>query len=209
MTNEEAERFIEGQRRSHPGRSDEALLKMTSRWSSTGDSPGQLGQMREGSVEACVSSPPYEKPEGHPSLGSVNKDEWGSDGRDIVSRRGLTAQYGDNQPDNFWSASRTILEQVFLAVKPGGHAVFVVKDYVRKGKRVPFADHWRQLCEAVGFRTLHCHRAWLVEDNGTQGRTDGGEQRLTRERKSFFRRLAERKGAPRIDWETVWCLERP
>jgi len=29
------------------------------------------------------------------------------------------------------------------------------------------------------------------------------------ERKSFFRRLAEQKGSPRIDWESVLCFERP
>jgi len=218
-------------------------------------------------VEAVVGSPPYAEAQAHPSLGSVSKDDWGKEGRDIVSRRGLDADYGSSpgqlgqmregsveavvssppysvddkrdytgeerdrrklgedfkghgrgnprvmygdsvgqltreSQDTFWSASKQILEQVFLAVKPGGHAVFVVKDYVRKGKRVPFADQWRQLCEAVGFRTLHCHRAWLVEDNGTQGQTDGGEQRLKTERKSFFRRLSEFHARAKAYWPT-------
>ena len=183
-------------------------------------SPGQLGTMREGSVEAVVSSPPYEA--------SLNSDHHGLDlekcgpwrgGRtlkgkaekllDDISYHAGPSNLGNCSGDTFWSASRQILDQVFLAVRPGGHAIFVVKDYIRKGKRVPFADQWRQLCEAVGFRTLHEHRALLVEDDGTHLTTEGGEQRMTRERKSFFRRLAERKGAPRIDWETVWCLDRP
>ena len=118
-------------------------------------------------------------------------------------------QLANKSGDTFWSASRQILEQVFLAVRPGGHAVFVVKAFVRKGKLVDFPGQWRQLCEAVGFRCLHVHRAWLVEDHGTQRRTDGGETRLTKERKSFFRRLAEKKGSPRIDWEEVQCFDRP
>jgi hypothetical protein len=38
---------------------------------------------------------------------------------------------------------------------------------------------------------------------------DGGHDRLVKERKSFFRRLSEKKGSPRIDWEDVICLEKP
>ena len=83
-----------------------------------------------------------------------------------------------------------------------------MKAFCRKGKRVDFTGQWRDLCESVGFRTLHEHRAWLVEDRGTQGGLYGEDTKYRTERKSFFRRLAEGKGAPRIDWETVWCMER-
>ena len=192
------------------------------RHSDYGSSPGQLGQMREGEFQACVGSPPYE--------GSLDPKGDGIDwtkarrgghsaevGTPRSPARGAIADgYGDgadnlgnSSGDTFWSASRQILEQVFLAVRPGGHAVFVVKAFVRKGKLVDFPGQWRQLCEAVGFRCLHVHRAWLVDDHGTQQRTDGGETRLTKERKSFFRRLAEKKGSPRIDWEEVQCFDRP
>ena len=48
----------------------------------------------------------------------------------------------------------------------------------------------------------------LVEDNGTQlGFFE--DDHLVTERKSFFRRLAESKGSPPIDWETVWCMKKP
>ena len=190
-----------------------------------GSSPGQLGQMREGSVEAVVSSPPWEKG----AEGILRREKFRDpaafaarmaqgkyrDGKTVATTAGRLAQMnrdagkiygqtdgqlGQETGDTFWSASRQILDQAFLAVRPGGHAVFVVKDYVRKGKRVPFADQWRQLCEAVGFRTLHCHRALLVEDNGTQGRTDGSETRLRTERKSFFRRLSEFHARARKHW---------
>lgn len=43
-----------------------------------------------------VTSPPYQDSDGHPSLGSVKTDDWGKEGTDIVSRRGLTGKYGDN-----------------------------------------------------------------------------------------------------------------
>jgi len=187
-----------------------------------GTSPGQLGQMQEGAFEACVSSPPYEgsldpkgdgidwtkaRRGGHSAeLGTPRSPARGA----IADGYGAGADnLGNSSGDTFWSASRQILEQVFLAVRPGGHAVWVVKAFVRKGKLVDFPGQWRQLCEAVGFRCLHVHRAWLLEDNGTQQRTDGGETRLTKERKSFFRRLAEKKGSPRIDWEEILCFDRP
>lgn len=35
------------------------------------------------------------------------------------------------------------------------------------------------------------------------------QQQTRRERKSFFRRLAEKKGSPRIDWEVVWFMRKP
>src|SRR3990167_8021982 len=59
---------------------------------------------------------------------------------------------------------------------------------------------WRRLCESVGFETVAEIRAWLVEDHGTQLETHGNGKRQRTERKSFFRRLAERKGAPAIDY---------
>jgi len=61
----------------------------------------------------------------------------------------------------------------------------------------------------LGFVTLHEHRAMLVHHKGTQMTLDGGQLEIKTESKSFFRRLAEKKGSPRIDWETVWCMEKP
>ena len=94
---------------------------------------------------------------------------------------------------------------------------------------VDFPGQWRTLCEAVGFVALHEHRAWLVEDKGnaralfdfTNGdagdiqagevvRLDGNKVKPAKMKKiSFFRRLAEAKGSPRIDWETIFCFVKP
>ena len=85
----------------------------------------------------------------------------------------------------------------------------MTKRFVRKGEIVDFPGQWRELCESVGFVTLHEHRAMLVEDRGTQIDLFGNHHTKTVERKSFFRRLAENKGSPRIDWETVHCMVKP
>jgi len=64
--------------------------------SQCGESDGQLAAMREGNVDAVIASPPYAKAAAHPSIGSVNKDDWGHNGHGIVKRRGLSAEYGSS-----------------------------------------------------------------------------------------------------------------
>lgn len=110
---------------------------------------------------------------------------------------------------DFWSASRVILEQVYAVLKPGGHAIWVLKRFVRAGRIVEFPDQWLALCEAVGFRLVCRHRAMLVVDTGEQRDVFGNHKRLSRQRKSFFRRLAEAHGSPSVDWEDVICMRKP
>jgi hypothetical protein len=175
-----------------------------------GTTPGQLGALREGDYAAAVSSPPYaaEQDRTRPHGGKMTDGDGGF--RNFYSMD--PANLGnpcDHSLDTFWTASRAIVAQVHAVLKPGGVAVWVVKDYVRKGERVPFAEQWRQLCEAAGFQTLHVHRAWLVEERGAQHTIFGEVETRTVQRKSFFRRLAEKNGSPRIDWETVICMRKP
>ena len=49
----------------------------------------------------------------------------------------------------------------------------------------------------------------LVDDHGSQLDIFGGATPRRTERKSFFRRLAEKKGSPRIDWEDVIIMRKP
>lgn len=123
---------------------------------------------------------------------------------------GVTAgNIGNDSGETFWSAARAIVEQVYFTLKPGGHAVWVVKDYVRNWQIVPFCDQWRQLCEAVGFITLHEHHAELNRNKGTQHKLDGGVHVEIKSSKGFFRRLRESKGTPAIDYEVVFCMIKP
>lgn len=162
-------------------------------------------------AELSVTSPPYESNEQHgrPSA----KDKAFFAGR-TIGEHGC-AKYGDaennlgnQRGEDFWSASRLILEQLYQIITPGGHAVFVVKAFVRNKQIVDFPAQWAQLCEAVGFKLLHDHHALLTEEYGTQTTFHGEDKTLTIARKSFFRRLAESKGSPRIDWESVLCFEK-
>lgn len=184
-----------------------------------GSTPGQLGGMEAGDFMAAMISPPYEsgvvgrgrdssleeermKAKGYQAKGSAGRTNGVLMGEPYGNSDG---QLGQESGDDFWQAARQIVEQVYLALAPGGHACWVVKDYVKSKERVPFSDQWRQLCEAVGFVTLHEHRALLVHAKSYM--LDGGEK--IHESKSFFRRLAEKKNSPRVDWETVWCMVKP
>lgn len=174
-----------------------------------GATPGQLGAMRAGDWQAAVSSPPFEKVQGFQD--KTFSDQWGPKQSRTTepSGYGSTAgNIGNATGDTFWTAARQIVEQVYQVLEPGGHAAWVVKGYVKNKQLVDFPGQWQALCEAAGFTTLHIHRAWLVEERGMQFDLEGNGHSKQVERKSFFRRLAEQKGSPRIDFETVICMEK-
>lgn len=178
-----------------------------------GKTEGQLGAMPEGHL--CVSSPPFmdqgrddRRPQGGMKVDIAHRKKGPNGSPPGLSHFSDTdGQIGVMPPETFWSASRLILEQLHQVIVPSGHAVFVVKAFVRNKKIVDFPAQWAQLCEAVGFKLLHDHHALLTEHYGIQGGFDG-DKTLRTERKSFFRRLAEKNGSPRIDHENVQCFIR-
>lgn len=181
--------------------------------------PGNLETMPLGAVaDALVSSPPYE--------GSLSASEDGIDWQ--KAKRANNDHCGQQRPgssvaaaypasdenignatgETFWSAALDIVRESYAILKPGGTAVWVVKAFVRDKQLVDFPGDWRKLCESVGFETVTEVHAMLVAE---ETRTDlfDGPVTKRRERKSFFRRLAEKKGSPRIDWETVYFMRKP
>jgi hypothetical protein len=184
-------------------------------------SDGNLATLNNSGFDVAVSSPPYEGSVSNPlddATRNIRKAEESGHTFESMGQPGGQMRYpfkysgdaenlGNQKGETFWSASRLILEQLHQVTVPGGHAVFVVKAFVRDKKVVDFPGQWAQLCEAVGFRLLHHHRGSLVEHSGTQGGFQE-DREIKVERKSFFRRLAEAKGSPRIDHESVLCFER-
>lgn len=90
----------------------------------------------------------------------------------VLAKRGAGKSYtgavmaGQLQAVNnytYWSACRDIYFNCFLLLKPGGFIALVVKDFVRKKKRVPLCDQTWGLLQALGFEPLERNRAWLVE----------------------------------------------
>jgi hypothetical protein len=170
---------------------------------SYGETVGQLGAMPIGHA-VVVGSPPYEGTNQDYARGyKYAKPQGGMAQENYGSAPG---QLGNDTGETFWTAARLIVEQCYLLLPAGGAAVWVVKDYVKNGAIVPFSEQWQVLCEACGFETLHIHRAMLVKRRGAQAGFDGAMVSKDVSRKSFFRRLAEAKGSPEINWETVLCM---
>lgn len=183
-----------------------------------------LGNLTEGDVDAVVdsvvSSPPWENQEPSHAQGSkfetvhreihptkLAKDRPGMFQHEYGKTDG---QVGNQTGETFWLAARTILEQVYALLRLGGHAAWIVKDYVKAGKRVPFCDNWARLCEAVGFKVVQRVRCHLVKTESNPGLF--GQVTKKTERKSFFRRLHERKlpadSDCRIDFEEVVFVQK-
>jgi len=169
-----------------------------------GDSPGQLGAMKAGAV---VGSPPYAEALSNPS----NKMEHTGAGGPIHPRNyGQSAgQLGQEKGDTFWAAAQTIMAQCHQILAPGGVAIWVLKAFVRNKAIVDFPGQWQALGEACGFETVEVIRAWLVEDRGAQYDLFGELHERKVERKSFFRRLYEKKyPSNSIDYEIVLIQRR-
>jgi hypothetical protein len=181
-----------------------------------GATSGQLGAMGAGDYAAAVSSPPFENSMNSTDeafivkhLQDIKRNPQSNGAQSLRGHYGDTdGNIGNSTGDGFWTAARQIVEQVHTVLRPGGVAIWVVKSFVKNKQIVDFPHQWQELCEAVGFQTLHEHRAWLVEDKGAQWDLFGELHEKTIQRKSFFRRLAEAKGSPPIDWETVLCMTK-
>ena len=177
-----------------------------------GSNRRNLGNLKPGAVDAVVSSPPYE---GNPNAGESKKGFKYTGKHNYTGKRCSINRYdtdkvksnlGNQQGPTFWQAAKEIVQQCHQILKPGGHAIWVVKAFVRKGKRVDFPGDWRRLCESVGFVTVCTHHAMLVKETIDNGLF--GEIAVKKERKSFFRHLAESKGSPAIDFEVILCMEK-
>ena len=172
--------------------------------------PGNLETLTLGEVEAVVTSPPYEGSltQGNAADG-YDYTRYGGGGQLASSQTyGETeGQLGVEQGETFWTAAHQVVQETFALLKPGGYAVWVVKAFVRNKKLVDFPGDWRRLCEHAGFGTVEEIHASLVQETTHAGLF--GDMTTKKERKSFFRRLAEKKGSPRIDYEVVWVMRKP
>jgi len=162
-----------------------------------------------------VSSPPYEKQQSGGGLSQVRN---GGDYNCTIAppskhcgyqhQGDAEGQLGNSTGDTFWQAAREIVQQCHLILPPGATACWVVKAFVRDKAIVDFPGQWLTLCQECGFELVEWCRASLVKRTEEPG-LFGEPVTTTTDRKSFFRRLYEKKpGAPRIDFEEVLFLRR-
>lgn len=182
-----------------------------------GSSPGQIGRMPAGSLDAVLSSPPYAETGsgGNARTGATNPDKFGpnSHSRKMgpshhqIGYGSTPGNLGNSTGDTYWRAVAQVYEQCRLAMKPGGVICVVVKSYVKAGKIVDLPGQTWELLQRIGFKPLERIRAMLTKTTETPGLY--GKMTKTKKRASFFRRLAERKGSPPVDWEEVLYLRKP
>ncbi|MFH1627493.1 MAG: DNA methyltransferase [Pseudomonadota bacterium] len=171
-----------------------------------GTTPGQIGGMKAGDVGAVVTSPPYE---GTELQGGPTKDGQGyTGGKRCFNEYGITdGQIGAEKSESYWQAVADVYRECWKILKPGGVIVVVLKSYIKQGRRVPLPMQTLKLLIHLGFEPLERIKAMLVKETVTAGLF--GDVRKVKERKSFFRRLAESKGSPAIDWEEALICRKP
>ena len=180
-----------------------------------GTSTGQISQLKGGSVDGVVSSPPFEGCGAN--LGDVG-DTPGQ--RQEISQRskprtnaygGANGQIGNESGETYWQAVDAVYRSCFKCIKPGGYLILVLKDYCKAGKRVRLCDDTMRLLEHIGFQPLERIHAMLVTETVENGLF--GDEKTKRQRKSFFRRLYEARlpenDDRRIDFEEVLICSRP
>lgn len=187
---------------------------------------GNIETLPAGNVDGVVTSPPFEKTL---DRGTVNAAERRSLARECgisnaehispidmekIGKRSQpdygaeTGQIGNEKGETYWQAMKSVYSSCFIAIKPGGIIVVVVKDYVQNKKIVPLCDDTARLLEHCGFQIVERVHAMLTKET-RHGDLFNGETVTTKSRKSFFRRLAEKKGSPPIDFEEVLFAQKP
>ena len=195
-----------------------------------GNAEGQIATLREGKIDVVVTSPPWEEN----SAGGVGanrlkdpekfaiemsrrqRGHYGSpEARKKQFARDARRQYGDSEGqigkengETYWQAMLQVYSACFRSIKPTGIIAVVVKDYVKNKQRVPLCDDTARLLEHIGFRIVERAHAMLVNET-RHGDLFTGEDVQKKSRKSFFRRLAEKKGSPEINFEEVIFARRP
>jgi DNA modification methylase len=176
----------------------------------------------------AISSPPYAGPPGKPGNATVDGEsklgrEKGQRGQytsspslaqignlkdpagdiDTVLKSEIRNQKSEMK-ETYLFAMLGVYRELRAVLKPGGVVCLVTKNPVKAGKIRRLDEDTIRLMEAAGFTLIERKRAMLTEDLGEQMALDGGSQKIRRERKSFFKRLFERKRPDlRVDWEDV------
>lgn len=189
-----------------------------------GTAEGQIARLPKTDIDAVITSPPWEaNTEGGIKGSKVKfvpdsgKGHYGSPEARAAQLKKEEAkiygtaegQIGNDKGEDYWQAMSKVYASCFEALKPGGVAAIVIKDYVKNKKRVLLCDDTCRLLEHLGFVMIERIHALLVKETKTADLFEGETTKRT-EKKSFFRRLHEKKpGAVRIDWEEVLICQKP
>lgn len=190
-----------------------------------GRGKGQIARTKTADLSAVITSPPYADQDCNFTAGS-KRVAWDKGVRKGMKNDGLAggtygktdkanisnlSAIGKDAGETYWAAMQKVYSSCFQAIKAGGYMAVVVKDYVRKWKRVPLCDDTMRLLQHVGFEPVERIHAMVVEHlpHHRDMFTGDAAEPAVKTRKSFFRRLQEQRGAPPIDFEEVLIVRKP
>ena len=142
----------------------------------------------------ALTSPPYGN-----RVDDKGVDQPGYEGFvDKLGEYGVSeGQVGNlREGSTYWEAVTDIYTQVREILSPGAYFVLVVKAFVKNKRLVDLPNMTGQVLTDIGFTPVAYIDAMLVSEDGSK------------EYKSFFRRVAESKGSPRIDSEVVLVFRK-
>ena len=114
---------------------------------------------------------------------------------------------GNAAPETYWQAVAQVYQQLYDLFSPGSHAAIVVKAFVMKGKIVPLPQMTLDLLLDIGFTPVTWIDAMLT--GATQASMMDEVPDYTKSRKSFFRRLHEKKNpGTEINEEVVLVVRK-
>ena len=179
-----------------------------------GSTEGNIGNLKSGAVDGVVTSPPFTTAQegggicktGTPAMQKTGGGPSGTGGYRADAQGNSPGQIANEKPEDYWQAMFAVYSQMHAAMKPNAVAAVVVKAFVKQGKIVDLPGDTCKLLESLGFEVFERVRAMLVKETRHPDLFGGEDHVETKSRKSFFRRLCEKRGSPAIDWEEViWC----
>jgi len=176
---------------------------------SYGQTPGQIGRLKAGNlkVSSIVTSPPFMDCHNIVPVEAHSRQVTSERVKSKIEYGKTVGQIGNDKNETYWQAMTQVYQECHRALKPGGYIIVVVKAYVKNKKRVHLPMQTLKLLISLGFTPVERIKAMLVTKSVNHGLF--GEDIITEKaRKSFFRRLAESKGSPKIDWEEILVVRK-
>lgn len=166
------------------------------------------GHLRDpsGDIDAVLSSPPYAN-----QMSTERQRGRGPTAHALIIEKKIEhncygksdGQIGNANDETYLSAMFQVYSELHRVLRRGGVVALVTKNPV-KNKQIRRLDlDTITLMERAGFSLIERFRAMLTRET-QHGHLFGGETIQRTERKSFFKRLYERKNPGlRVDWEDV------
>ncbi len=111
-------------------------------------------------VDKVISSPPYEQTASPHARGTpLSKDKGTKIGCHNIAEGYIKNKQniGNLKQQTYLQAMYLVYCQCFRVLKDGGLMILILKDFVRKGRRIPLGEHTIKLCEMAGFKHFHTY----------------------------------------------------